>query len=124
VDHFSLVKHTVQQIQKEEQSYYLIEDLAHPGFKIELLAHWLSPKPVEASKPLQKPAPLVLSVSALDKLVQMIVRKNEPWRADKNEPATEPAAGSPVAATASGKQAATESCALLHRPQTTRRHTP
>jgi len=113
----------IQQLEKGGQPWYLIEDLSHPGFHRQMLAHWLSPKPVSETTAQEEPDTLVLSLSALDKLVQMILRKNQRWRAEKNEPTSEQRACTDVVTTTSRKQNTAESLPLLHSPQPGRRDT-
>jgi hypothetical protein len=113
----------IQQIHEGEQRWYLIEDLSHPGFHMQILAHWLSPTPVKETESQLEQATIVLSLSALDKLVQMILRKDQRWRAEKNESASGQRECADVAAAASRKQDTTESLSLLHGPRPGRRHT-
>jgi hypothetical protein len=112
----------IQQIQDGKRLWYLIEDPLHTGFHMRMLAHWLSATPVEETESLLDRTAVVLPLSALDKLVQMILGKNRQWRAEKDEPAAEQTTGTHLAAISSGEQDATEPLPLLHDPQPGRRH--
>jgi hypothetical protein len=112
----------IQQTQEGEKCWYLVEDLSHPGFHMQMLGHWLSAKPIGETESQLEQAAIVLSLTALDKLVQMILRKNRQWRAVKDEPAVEQTECTHLAAITGRKQNATESLPLLHRPQSNRRH--
>ena len=103
------------------KAWCLIEDLSHPGFQIQIQTHWLSSTRPSEAQPQTKQSPIILPLSALDKLVQMILSKNQLWRVDKNDTASAQSASSPVASAATQKQTPTRPLSLLHGPQADRR---
>jgi hypothetical protein len=75
---------------KHTAGYCTIEDPAHPEFRYEMLVSWLSaspPPPQAPSIAMHDPIPLLLS--ALDRLVQIIVLKDQQMKDSANERASE-----------------------------------
>lgn len=114
----------IQQVEEEEQRWCLIEDPAHPGFHYQMLASWLSACPPGVAKPATEDNQLVLPLSALDKLVQMLLSKNQQWRADQNDRVCERPQRAAVGATSARSQNTTEHLPLFCYPQAGRRNKP
>jgi hypothetical protein len=75
---------------KHTAGYCTIEDPAHPEFRYEMLASWLSLSPPAPQAPsIATHNPIALSLPALDRLVQIIVLKDQPTKDSANERANE-----------------------------------
>jgi len=110
-----------RQFQADNQTWCLLEDLSHPGFQIQIKAQWLSSTRPSEPQPQAKQSPIILPLSALDKLVQMILSKNQLWRVDKDDEAIAQSESTPVASTATRKQITNKPLSLLHGTQPDRR---
>jgi hypothetical protein len=95
--HYRHPVRVIRLLTEGERRRCLIEDLGHPGFHFQMLAQWLSAFPLSATKFQVDPAPIVLPLSALDKLVQLLLCKNQLGRADPNDTAVAPTECAPVA---------------------------
>ena len=63
----------------------MIEDVLHKGFHYEISECWLSLVPPPPKITLLKAnTPVYISISALDKMVQMILTKQQIWRAKED----------------------------------------
>ena len=114
----------IRQFQADHRIWYQIEDVAHPGFSVQILASWLSASPVSAPVTEPNQAFIVLPVSALDKLVQMILSQNQLWRVDHHDASDERAGPAAVDADPPGEPPSPEPPSVLHGPQPDRRPMP
>jgi hypothetical protein len=107
---------------KHTAGYCTIEDPAHPEFRYEILANWLSPNPPPPQAlSIATHDPISLSLPALDRLVQIIVLKDQPMKDSANERANE--SGRPVhlGPTATRTQNPVEGPTILSDTETDRR---
>jgi hypothetical protein len=75
---------------KHTAGYCTIENSAHPGFRYEMLASWLSASPPPPQAPsMATHDPIALSLPALDRLVQIIVLKDQATKDSADERANE-----------------------------------
>jgi hypothetical protein len=76
----------LQRWEDQTRNWCLIEDPAHPGFHYQILERWLTVSPPTfASESILQPNHIALPLRALDRLVQMIVAKDQIWRAEDGQ---------------------------------------
>jgi hypothetical protein len=107
---------------KHTAGYCTIEDPAHPEFRYEILASWLSASP----PPPQAPSiaihdPIVLSLSALDRLVQIIVLKDQQAKDSVDERTSESSRPAHLGPTATRTQNPVKGPTILSDTETDRR---
>jgi hypothetical protein len=101
----------------------IIEDPAVPGFRYVIPERWLAPSsPSEASPPPPTLRSITLPLSALDKMVQLILHTQPPRRASANEPASTRDDLADRDPTPSDDQNQPARPALSPRPDPARRH--
>jgi hypothetical protein len=107
---------------KHTAGYCTIEDPAHPEFRYEILTSWLSasPPPPQASS-LAMHDPIPLALPALDRLVQIIVLKDQPTKDSANERASESSSPAHLGPTAIRTQNPVEEPTILSDTETDRR---
>jgi hypothetical protein len=107
---------------KHTAGYCTIEDPAHPGFRYEMLASWLSASPPPPQAPsIATHDPIPLSLSALDRLVQIIVLKDQQTKDSADERASERGRPAHLGPTTSRTQNPVEGPTILSDTETDRR---
>lgn len=98
----------------------IIEDPSHPGFYYHIPERWLSNTPPLKTESLLVQEPVALPIPALDRMVQMILTKQQIWRAREDE---QPGSERYLATDRREEQASAASEAVLAGPGTSRRNT-
>jgi hypothetical protein len=100
----------------------IIEDPAHPGFHYHILERWLSTSPPLARPvPIAAHCPIWLSLPALDRMVQMILTKDQARGEREHDPLIERDDGTGVDTAATEEQGTARRDALLPGPEAGRR---
>ena len=103
---------------RQQERYGLVEDPAHPGFHASLLERWLSTRqPPPQRQPTPVGQPVCLSLSALDKMVQLILNQNQFWRATIDDTQQQSCAGPDLGTTSPPAQSTTGPTAFLPGPE-------
>jgi len=96
----------------------VIEDPEHPGFHHHLYNSWLSTSPPPEPVSVSGQESLALPLSALDKMIQMILIKNRRGRDRENDSSVEGESRKDLGADPASEQKATEQTPLLSGTQT------
>lgn len=102
-----------------------IEDPGKPGFSYQIRAMWLSlsPPPPKIS-PILSCAPIYLPLSALDRMVQMILTQSQARRMEEDDEPNEHGRSQDLGSIAGQEQEDVQRAALLPGSETGRRYSP